>query len=139
MHDSSNSPQEAMFTPVKNSWFQSRPIPVFIISAWCILQFIGVSLFIINHWQEVKELVNTGIQSPIVFIGDLFYPFIMFTAGILLLFMQKSATIAFGLYLSWGVIKVLSQDIDFPGYLSLALVFGVFVYCLRLHQTGRLK
>ncbi len=139
MQDSSNSPQEVIFTPVKSNWFQSRPIPVFIISAWCVFQLIGVILFIINHLQEVTELVTTGIQSPIVFIVNLLYPFIFFVAGILLLFMRKSATIAFGLYLSWGIIKVLTQNIDFPGYLSLALVFGIFVYCLRLHQKGSLK
>lgn len=139
MQDSPNSAQEITFTPAKSSWFNKRPIPVFIISAWCILQFIGVTLFIINNWQEVTELVQTGVESPITFIGKLFYPFTMFVAGILLLLMRKSATIAFGLYLAWGIIKVVTQSSSFQAYLSLALVFGVFVYCLRLHQAGRLK
>jgi hypothetical protein len=138
--DSNTSGSQSAAQPPKTSgWFNARPIPVFIIAGWCILQFFGICLFMFEHWREVTELVRTGAESPLAFVGKFLYPALMFLAGLLLLFMRKAATFAFGLYLAWGATKVISQNIDFPGYLSLALVLGIVVYCLRLQQAGQLK
>ena len=139
MQDNPSSAQEVTFTPAKSSWFNKRPIPVFIISAWCIIQFIVVTLFILDSWHEIIELVKTGAESPLSLIGKFLNPFIMFIAGILLLFMRKSATIAFGLYLASGLIWQVTQSSSFQGYLPLAIVLLVFVYCLNLKQSGKLS
>jgi hypothetical protein len=130
---------EAPLTSSKGSWFSSRPIPVFIIAAWCILQLVGITIFMVENWREVSEPVRVGMESPLAFAGKFFYPFVMFIAGILLLFMRKAATYAFGLYVAMGIAQVFSKNIDFQGYLSLALVFGIFVYSLRLHKAGHLR
>jgi hypothetical protein len=121
------------------SWFSSRPVPVFIIAAWCILQLIGISIFMVENWREVSEPVRIGMESPLAFACKFLYPLVLFIAGILLLFMRKAATYAFGLYVAMGIAQVFSKNVDFQGYLSLALVFGIFVYSLRLHKAGHLK
>ena len=131
--------QAAVALPAKPGWFNARPIPVFIIAGWCILQFVGICLFMFEHWREVTELVRTGVESPLAFLSKFLYPALMLLAGLLLLFMRKAATFAFGLYLVWGTTKVVSQNLEFPGYLSLALILGILVYCLRLQQAGRLR
>lgn len=123
----------------ENGWFNKRPIPVFIISALCTLQFVGITLALFQHWQEFFELVRSGLESPLMFIIKLLYPFFLLSAGLSLFFMRKVAIAFFGIYLVWGIGKIVVNPLNFPGYLSLALVFGVFIYCLRLRQQRLLK
>ncbi len=68
------------------------------------------------------------------FVTGLLYPFVVFVAGILLLLMRKSAIYAFALYLVWGITKVFLEKGEFQAYSSLAIVFGILVYCLRLNR-----
>ena len=131
--------QAATALSARTGWFSARPIPVFIIASWCVLQFAGIVLFMSAHWHTVIQLVQTGTESSSSILGKLLYPLLLFAAGILLLFMRKAATIAFGVYFAWGCAKIVSENIAFSGYLSLALVLGIIVYCLRLQQSGRLK
>jgi hypothetical protein len=121
------------------AWFNRRPIPVFTIMALCVLQFLGIVLFIGAHWSELMELVRTGAESPLGFLFKLVYPFFLLSAGLALFFMRKIAIHFFSIYFAWGVYKIIAQTLDFPGYLSLAMVFGVLVYCLRLKQRGLLR
>jgi hypothetical protein len=121
------------------SWFECRPIPVFIITALCVLQFLGIMLYISEHWSELVDLVRRGAESPLAFVWKLVYPFLLLTAGLTLLTLRKVAILFFGAYLAWGIGKIIVHTIDFPGYLSLALVFGVLVYCLRLVKQGILR
>lgn len=93
----------------------------------------------IANWSNVTELVRTGSESMLMFVAKLLYPTIFFFAGTLLVLMRKGATAVFAIYFIWGCAKVISQHINFSGYLSLALVLGIVVYCLRLQQLGRLK
>ncbi|WP_457425691.1 hypothetical protein [Roseateles sp. P5_E7] len=129
------SPQPSSTT----QWFNRRPIPVFIIAALCILQFLGIALYLADHWYGLLELVRTGAESPFGFVFKLVYPFFLLGAGLALLFMRKLAIVLFSIYCAWGVGKIVVQTIDFPGYVSLAMVFGVLVYCFRLQQRGLLR
>lgn len=123
----------------ENGWFYKHPIPVFIISAFCTLQFVGITLALFQHRHEFFELVRTGVESPLMFIVRLLYPFFLLSAGLSLFFMRKVTIVFFGVYLAWGIGKIVVNPLDFPGYLSLALVFGMFIYCLRLGQKRLLK
>ena len=100
------------------SWFNARPIPVFIIASWCILQFLGIVIFMASYWEDATEPVRTGAESSIGFVVKLLYPMILFWAGVLLPFMRKLATLAFGIYLAWGCFRLVTQHIDFPKNLS---------------------
>lgn len=132
-------PHEAARPADSPRWFNARPIPVYIISVWCILQFIGILVFMRAHWQDVTQPMRLGVESPAAFLVKLLYPALLFAAGILLLSMRKAAIAAFALYLVWGCGKVVMQGNAFAGYLDLALVSGILVYCLRLRQQGRLR
>lgn len=125
--------------PDPRSWFEKRPIPVFVIAALCLLQFLGVVLFIWDHWADLVEMMRRGIESPVTFLFRLVYPFLLLAAGLTLLALRKAALVFFGAYLVWGVEKIIVQTLNFPGYLSLAMVFGVLVYCLRLAKEGVLR
>ena len=91
------------------------------------------------HWQTVMKLLRIGTEFLLGLIVKLLYPLLFLLAGVLLLFLRKAAILAFGAYFAWGCAKIVSENIAFSGYLSLALVLGIIVYCLRLQQSGRLK
>jgi len=92
----------------------------------------------IEKWSTFVELVRTGALAPVPFAAGFIYPLILFIAGIFLLFMRKAAVLWFALYLLLGLYKVLTQNVSFPGYIDVALIFGVLVYCLRLNQCKQL-
>lgn len=142
MNAHENEPNKHNIAPGTRStaaWFNSRPIPVFIIAFLCILQFMGITSALAYHWETYVELLSTGTISIFGFVTGLLYPFVVFVAGILLLLMRKSAIYAFALYLVWGITKVFLDKGEFQAYSSLAIVFGILVYCLRLKQMGKLK
>lgn len=118
----------------RSAWFQRRPIPIYIISAYAILQWVAITLYMVEKWSVFMELIRTGALAPLPFAAGFVYPFILFIGGVLVLRMRKSAIYFFGTYLALGLYKVLSQNVSFPGYVDLALVFGILVYCLRLRQ-----
>ena len=60
-------------------------------------------------------------------------------AGVALLRMRRSAVLWFAAYLLWGGVKVITQTVNFPGYLSLALIAGAWVNCLRLRKNAVLN
>jgi hypothetical protein len=78
-------------------WFNARPLPVFIIAGFCVLQFAGILYFLSAHWQDVMTLLRTGTESLFGFVVTLVYPALLCLAGVLLLFMRKEAVIAFGI------------------------------------------
>jgi hypothetical protein len=123
----------------KKPWFEQRPIPVFIISSLCVLQFLGISLYMYDHSQELFELVRAGVESPLMFVTKLIYPFFLLCAGLTLFFLRKAAIVFFGVYLAWGIGKIVAHNLDYPGYLSLAMVIAVLVYCLSLRKQGMLR
>jgi hypothetical protein len=122
----------------QRAWFARRPIPIYIICAYCTLQWVAITLFMIEKWSTFVELVRTGALAPVPFAAGFIYPLILFIAGIFLLFMRKAAVLWFALYLLLGLYKVLTQNVSFPGYIDVALIFGVLVYCLRLNQCKQL-
>ena len=125
--------------PTANKWFMNRPIPVWIITAFCCFQFIGILAYILQNSGLVLELLKTGAESPIAFISKLLYPFLLFLGGLFLFFLRKFAIYFFIAYLLWGVTKIIGNPITFYSYLSLAIVVGVCIYCFRLRQKNVLK
>ncbi len=125
--------------PLANRLLANRPIPVWIITAFCCFQFIAILAYILQNSGLLFELLKTGAESPIAFISKLLYPFLLFMGGLLLFFLRKSAIYFFVAYLLWGVTKIVSNPLTFFSYLSLAIVVGVCVYCLRLRQKNVLK
>ncbi|WP_141715692.1 hypothetical protein [Burkholderia ubonensis] len=115
-----------------------RPIPVFIIAAACVLQYIGIVSFTCQNWSEVLEPVGMGQESMVEFAGKFLYPTILFFAGVSLLRMKKIAVHLFVLYLAIGVARIIAQPMIFAPYLSLAVLTGVTVYCYRLRQQALL-
>jgi len=96
-------------------------------------------LFLSEPWAAFVYLVKIGAVSPFILAAKILYPFFLLLAGLLLFFMRKGAIIIFGLYMAWGVTKSVSQHLNILGHLSLVLVFGIIIYCLRLAQKGLLK
>ena len=118
------------------AWFLRRPIPIFIIAAFCILQYIGILTELARNWTAYLGLIESNAVSPVVFFGKLVYPTLLFAAGTaLLLLWSRTAVVLFAAYLAWGFARiVVATPTD---YLSLALVFGFLVYSLRLASKGR--
>jgi hypothetical protein len=121
------------------NWFSRRPIPVYIIATFCVLQFIGVSMAVADAWGQLFALMNTGAMSPAAFIGKLLYPALLFAAGVTLLLLRRVSVVFFGIYLAWGVAKIVAAPTVFMSYLSLSLVSGAVVYCVRLAKNGLLR
>ncbi|WP_431825074.1 hypothetical protein [Burkholderia sp. F1] len=115
-----------------------RPVPVFIIAAACVLQYIGIVAFTCQNWSAVLDLVRTGQESVVEFAGKFLYPAILFLAGVSLFRMKKIAVHLFVLYLVIGVARIIAQPMIFAPYLSLAVLTGVTVYCCRLRQQALL-
>ena len=126
-----------MISPVTGA-SRTRPIPVFIIAAGCVLQFIGIVAFMYQNWDAVFEPVRVGAVSVLEFVGKLVYPTILFLAGVSLFRMKKIAVPLFALYLAIGVARILVKPMTFTPYLSLAVITGVTVYCYRLRQKALL-
>lgn len=123
--------------PVGN-WFSRRPIAVYVIAVFCTLQFLGVSLAVFDARSQLVELVNSGAMSPISFIGKLLYPTLLFAGGVALLLLKRAAVVFFVTYFAWGIAQIVAAPMEFMSYLSLSMVFGVVVYCLRLAKNGTL-
>ena len=92
-----------------------------------------------ENWTQFIELLKTGAISPLNFAVKLLYPTILFIAGLLLFFFRKPSIYFFGFYLMWGLIKIVTESPDFQAYGSLAMSFGIVVYCLRLNTQGILR
>ena len=121
------------------AWYLRKPIPVYIISAYCTLQWLCITFYMIGQWALFRELMRTGALAPIPFAAGFIYPLVLFAGGILLFFMRKVAVSFFVVYLLLGLQKVLTQNVSFPGRFDLALVSGILVYCLRLRHARWLK
>ncbi len=113
------------------AWFVRRPIPIFVIAAFCILQYLDILTELTRNWSGYLNLIDRGAVSPLAFIVKLAYPTLLFAAGVSLLFLWgRTAVVLFGCYLAWGVARiVVATPTD---YLSLGLVFGCLVYSLRI-------
>lgn len=123
----------------RRAWYWRRPIPVHIISAYCTLQWVCITFYMIGQWALFRELMRTGALAPISFAAGFVYPLVLFMGGVLLFFMRKMAVSFFVVYLLLGLQKVLTQNVSFPGRFDLALVSGILVYCLRLRHIRWLK
>jgi hypothetical protein len=137
--ESSVSTQDQSVSPVRRNWFLSRPIPVWIIAAFCTLQFLGISMFMASNWPDFRQHMAEGLISPLGLLGKLLYPFLFLIAGISLLLLRKVAIALFVLYFFWGVAELIAAHGDRLGYMSLALTFGIIVYALRLRNKGLLQ
>lgn len=121
------------------AWYSRRPIPGYVISAYCSLQWMCISFYMVGQWALFRELMRTGAPAPIPFAAGFVYPLVLFTGGILLFFMRKAAVSFLVAYLLLGLQKVLTQNGSVPGRPGLAMVSGIVVYCLRLRHARRLK
>lgn len=113
------------------AWFVRRPIPVFVIAAFCIFQYYVILTELARNWSGYVGLMDRGLVSPIVFFGKLAYPTLLFAAGVALLFLwRRTAVVLFACYLATGLARIaVATPTD---YFSLAIVFGFFVYSLRI-------
>ncbi|RDV00215.1 hypothetical protein DWV00_04025 [Trinickia dinghuensis] len=114
-----------------------RPIAVYIISALCVFQYIGIILVIIKNPDAIRELVST--DSILGFLVKFSIPTILFFAGIFLFFMKRGSFYLFLAYLMLQFGKAVMHPFGFIPYLSLAMIIGAAVYCFRLKQSGQLS
>ena len=113
------------------AWFWRRPIPVFVIAAFCIFQYVVIASEVLTHWSAYVRLMDTNAMSPIAFFGRLAYPTLLFGAGVSLLMRWNwAATMLFAAYVTVGVLRLSMGDV--VGIVSLATVVGCMVYSLRL-------
>ena len=113
------------------AWFWRRPIPVFVIAAFCIFQYVVIASEVLTHWSAYVRLMDTNAMSPIAFFGRLAYPKLLFGAGVSLLMRWNwAATMLFAAYVTVGVLRLSMGDV--VGIVSLATVVGCMVYSLRL-------
>jgi hypothetical protein len=115
-----------------------RPIPVYLITIWCTLQIVGLGIFITDSWQDIRQIVYSGVESPAAFVAGLIFPALFFVSGLLLFFMRKAATYAFLAYLSWGLLKIILNGRSSPGPIDLTVTIAITLYCLWLHRRGKL-
>ena len=113
------------------AWFWRRPIPVFVIAAFCIFQYVVIASEVLTHWSAYVRLMDTNAMSPIAFFSRLAYPTLLFGAGVSLLMRWNwAATMLFAAYVTVGVLRLSMGDV--VGIVSLATVVGCMVYSLRL-------
>ena len=124
----------AIGTPPTLDARPAKPIPVYVISALCILQYVGIAMAVYYNRSMVRDTLSIGGWTAMKFAGSFIYPTALFIAGVLLLRMKRWAMHFFALYLVIGVFKVVMQPLGFAPYLTLAMVVGIIVYCTRLEQ-----
>lgn len=117
----------------------NRPVPVYLITLWCCLQIVGIGIFMTHNWQDIWQLVDSGVESPAAFLAGFIFPALFFASGLLLFFMRKAATYAFLAYLSWGLLKIVFHARSSPGPIDLAVTIAISLYCLWLHRRGKLR
>lgn len=117
-------------------WTLRRPVLVWILFTWATLQLLGV--LVAMKKAHYLDAINEGIVSPVHALVGFAYPFLFFLGGALLLFLRRAAVFVFGLYLVWGIVRLLAGG-QWPAYLSLAIVAGICVYCWQLIVRGTLR
>jgi len=126
------SPPKAPLEPrgAMRAWFSRRPIPVFVIAAFCILQYVFIVGELARNWSGYVQLMDTGAVSPIVFFARLAYPTLLFLAGVALLARwSRVAAVLFAAYAAVGAARLAAGDL--VGIVSLAIVVGCMIYSLR--------
>jgi hypothetical protein len=126
------SPPKAPLEPRggMRAWFSRRPIPVFAIAAFCIVQYVFIVGELARNWSGYVRLMDTGAVSPIVFFARLAYPTLLFLAGVALLARwNRAATVLFAAYAAVGAVRLAAGDL--VGIVSLAIVVGCAIYSLR--------
>ena len=113
-----------------------RPIAVWIIFAICTLQLLTILIFM--HKSHYFDAVRAGAIAPISAFFGFLYPFLFFLGGVLLLLLRKAAIVVFGIYLGWGILKVVSGTTH-GGVLDLVLAAGILAYCWQLRADGKLS
>jgi hypothetical protein len=118
------------------SWFQRRPIPVWIIFAWASLQMFAVLVEMsrIHYFEQI----SSGLVSPVHALIGFLFPALFFLGGLFLFMLRKVTILFFGGYLIWGVAKIVFSALHVE-YLSLALVAGICIYSLRLAKKKMLR
>lgn len=117
----------------------SRTIPVYLITAWCSIQFAAVAYFMATNWQSILTPLQMGAESVAGFVGRLLFPVLLFVAGVQLFFMRKAASFSFGLYFAWSLQKLLWHPGSGLGPVDLFITTGIFIYCIHLHRAGKLS
>lgn len=122
----------------------ARPILVWIISGWSMLQFL-MNCYVFLY--AMRGLVREGVLSP----AEVAYPVsgsaVMLLAGMLLFFRRKAAIYFFGMYFLTGLAKIFFEASArsgyladaVPGFVALGIVAAITWYCLRLMQKGVLR
>lgn len=116
---------------------KKRPIAVYVIAAFCALQYTGILLAMIKNPDAVSELIS--INSPLGFAIKFSLPTILFVAGIFLFFMKIGSFYIFLIYLMLQFGKIVMHPDGFIPYISISLIVGVVIYCFRLKQSGQLS
>jgi hypothetical protein len=122
--------------PIQANWFRRRPIPVWIIFAWCTLQLFGVIMYMDN--THYFDAIHNGEVSPFSATLGFLYPLLFFVSGVFLLLLRRVALALFSAYLLWGILKI-AGGATFMPILSLALVSAVVMYAWWLKISGTLK
>ncbi|WP_374580106.1 hypothetical protein [Pseudoduganella sp.] len=136
MPDNLYAPPGAGFPAPKR---QRRTVPVYLIAAWCAIQFAAVAYFVSHNWQSMVTLVQMGAEPMARFVGRLLFPTLLLVAGLQLFYMRKSASYFFGLYFAWSLQKVLYHPNSGLGLIDLMITTGIFIYCIRLQRAGQLN
>ncbi|WP_035373769.1 LPXTG cell wall anchor domain-containing protein [Pseudoduganella violaceinigra] len=134
MPENNYAPPRTEFTAER----PKRPVPVYLVTAWCTLQAVLVLVLVCSSWDRYYYLVATGNQSPAAFIAGLLFPLVLLLAGLLLFFMRKAATYAFGIYLASACWKLVVLTSNAPELPVLAVTVAMTLYCIWLHRHGKL-
>lgn len=115
-----------------------RPLPLIIIAAFFMLQFLGVSFFF-QHWNYYMKLIEKGAMTPFSFFLVLAFPTVAFMGAVALLLRKRMAIVFFACYFFPGLGCILAGVSGWAGYMNVPLTFGVLVYSVYLTKKGIIK
>ena len=118
--------------------FRRRPLLIYPIFIFCVSQIFGVTIFILEHVDELERAVGSGAVSIQGVLVGYLYPFTLFLGGFFLLLMRKLATVFFAIYVVWGIVRSLVPTGHSTSFAAIAVAVLFFAYSSYLLKEGRL-
>ncbi len=120
------------------SFLRSRPIFVYVIFLISFLQIAFIAHATYSGWEIFMAMLAQGEISPVEFFGGYIFPGLYAVAGLLLLFMRKTAAFAFTVYFLWSLLKYMGLSRGTPTIYDMIMTTCIVAYCWWLYRAGRL-